>query len=281
MAKKQKTDKKYIILIILVILAIILGIISSSLASNRKLTPVEALIKDSVLYINKIINIPLDFIIDKIDEANAKDDIYHKYTLIKKQLDNINLNNAKMLELETELARLEQLLKLNSSMTEYEVLNANVINRNIGYWYNNLTLDKGSNSGIKLDMAVITPDGLIGKITQVTSFTSTVKLLTSEDINNKVSVKIKTPNKDIYGLISSYDKNNNLLIIDGISDDDEIPFGSTVVTTGLGGVFPSGLLVGTVSNTGTDNFELAKTVSVKSLVDFNDISYVSVLKRAS
>ena len=65
----------------------------------------------------------------------------------------------------------------------------------------------------------------------------------------------------------------------GIDTNEEIIDESIVTTTGLGGVFPSGILVGKVVGVTKDNFDLATTVLVKSEIDFNDINFVTVLKR--
>ena len=53
-----------------------------------------------------------------------------------------------------------------------------------------------------------------------------------------------------------------------------------VTTTGMGDIFPSGILIGTVKRVSTDNFDLARTVEVEPYVDFDDINYVTILKRS-
>ena len=159
-------------------------------------------------------------------------------------------------------------------------LNATVVNRDVGHWYNTITIDKGSKNGVKKDMAVITSKGLIGKITSISNFSSTVKLLTNEDINNKISVKIEIDNKYIYGILTGFDSSTNCFQIEGISENTEIPTNSMVTTTGMGDIFPSGILIGTVKRVSTDNFDLARTVEVEPYVDFDDINYVTILKRS-
>ena len=57
--------------------------------------------------------------------------------------------------------------------------------------------------------------------------------------------------------------------------------GADVVTTGMGTVFPSGLMIGKVKKVTTDNFDLSKVVQVEAAVDFDDLDYVTVLKRVS
>jgi len=275
----KKLEKKYIILIVLLFVAIFLGIITKIVTDDRKLNPIEKGIKDTVVSINKVINIPINFIKNKAVEKREKKDLYNKYLELRKRVDEHYLDIAEMDELEKENKELRKLLDIDKTLSDYSYLNATVINRNIGYWYNTITIDKGSSSGIKKNIAVITSDGLIGKVIKTTNFSSTIKLLTSDEIDSKVSVKIKVEDKYIYGLLTSYKKEENSFVIEGISESIEIPVDSLVTTTGMGDIFPSGILMGKVKRVGTDNFDLAKIVEVESSVDFNDIKFVTVLKR--
>ena len=267
------------ILIILVIIVIFLAIIFKVVNENRKLSPFEQSIKDTCLFINKIVYAPIDFVSTKIKEAKEKQNIYEKYKKLQKQISEVNSIEAKNDELERELESMKKLLDLNTTLSEDSYLNATVINRNIGFWYNTITIDKGSYNGVKVDMPVVVSEGLIGKIINTTSFNSTVKLLTNEDRSNKISVKIKIKDKYIYGLLSGYDTKKHAFIIEGIEGNSDIPIDSVVTTTGLGNIFPSGIVVGKVSSISTDNFDLAKIVEAKSDVNFDDLSFVTILKR--
>ena len=128
-------------------------------------------------------------------------------------------------------------------------------------------------------MVVVNSTGLIGKIIRTTTFTSEVRLITTSDTNNKISVSISNGNNKINGLINRYDYENNLLEVEGISNTEEVNVGDFVYTSGLGGVFPSGILIGTVESITTDEYDLAKIINVKPSADFNDINYVAILKR--
>lgn len=132
---------------------------------------------------------------------------------------------------------------------------------------------------LKKNMAVVNNDGLIGKVSTVSNHVSSVKLLANENMSDKISVKIKVNDSYVYGLISKYSAKNNTYTVEGISENVDIPKGADVVTTGMGDIFPSGLLVGHVSKVTTDNFDLSKVALVKASVDFDNIDYVSVLKR--
>lgn len=279
MYRKKKLEKKYIILISVVIIGILLGLITNIVRTNRTLSPIEKSIKDTVLLGNKVIYAPIKFVKEKIKEYQDKQNLYKKYQALEKKVKETDLINAERLELKKELATMKKTLELNQTLGESNYLNATVVNRNLGYWYNTITIDKGSNNGVKPDMAVVVSEGLVGKVTKTTNFNSTVKLLTSDDINNKISVKIQIKDQYIYGLLSGFNQKKKTFTIEGISSNMEIPKDSLVTTTGMGDIFPSGIVIGRVKKVRTDNFDLAKTVDVVGSADFDDLTYVTVLKR--
>ena len=81
------------------------------------------------------------------------------------------------------------------------------------------------------------------------------------------------------GLINGYNYDDGLLSVEGISNTETVAIGDLVYTSGLGGVFPSGILIGKVENITTDVYDLSKLIKVKPSAKFNDINYVTVLKR--
>ena len=281
MYEKKKINKKYIILIAVFVVAFVLGITNAIIMNKENLSPFEKSIKDATLAVSKIIYKPVEFFKNKIEEYQDKQDLYEKYQELEKKVKETDLIQSEKEELEREDENLKKTLELNHTLSESSYLNATVVNRNLGYWYNTITIDKGSYNGVEKDMPVIVSEGLIGKVTKVTNFNSTVKLITSDDVNNKTSVKIKVGEKFVYGLLSGYDQQKKTFIVEGISDNTEIPEGSLVTTTGMGDSFPSGIVVGKVKQVTTDNFDLAKTVEVTSSVDYDDLSFVTILKRAA
>ena len=277
---RNRRIKKYYVIIILLIISILLLIFSFIIKDKRNLSIIEKTIKDTTLSINKTINIPINYIDDKIKEYKSKHKLYEKYEKLSKKYDKVKLMETKYEEAEKEIKDLKKVLELNNTLSESSYMNATIINRNIGYWYNTITIDKGEKDGIEKDMAVINNDGLIGIVTKTSKLNSTVKLLTTTDTNSKISVKIKVDEDNyIFGLLVGYDKDKKSFIIEGIANNTEIPISSVVTTTGLGNNFPSGILIGRVDKITKDNFDLARTVLVKSSVDFDNINYVTVLKK--
>ena len=279
MVKKGK-NKRYIVLAILIVIAFMIAITTKSIKENRDLNFFEKAIKDSTTFVMNIANKPVEFIKDKLKENKEKNQMYKEYKKLKSKAEKSDLYLARIEELENEIDDLKESLDLET-ITGYKEINATVVNRNVGSWYNNVTINKGSKSGIKEGMAVITNKGLICKIINVSNFTSTVKLLATDELSNKISVKIQLDDKSVYGLLTSYDKKKNIYLVEGISDNDEINVGSKVVTTGLSEIFPSGILVGEVKKVTKDKYELAKALEVTPAVDFDDINIVTVLDRDS
>ncbi len=242
-------NKTKIIIVILLIITLYF-----SLNRNSNLTIIETNIKD--LLATTI----------KFQKKQSQDQT--KSYLIQK-----NINQS----LTEEIEKLKELLNLNSTQTEFTHENATVIARNNISWLNTLTIDKGTKSGIEKDMAVITTNGLIGKISKTTKNTSEVKLLTANDISNKISIMIKIGDEEHYAILSGYDHKTNLLEISAVDKNIHIEKDAVITTSGLGKM-PQGIYIGEVVKTKLDNYELSQTLYIKPKQNFNSINYVSILK---
>lgn len=273
----KKNSLRYLVASIIVMLVALVGL-SSIIDDDKDLDFFSKSVKDSGTFIIKVFNSPIKFVKDKIHEADEKKDLYKKYTKLKEKVEKTDLYYAEIEELQKEVSELKQALELNATLSEYTYVNATVVNRNVGKWFNILNIDKGLKNGIKKGDAVITNKGLIGKIIKVSNFSSTVKLLTSDEIDSKVAIKISNDGK-YYGLLSGYDKENNLYKIEGITESDKIKEGDMVTTTGLTDYFPSGILIGHVLRVVKDEYDLNSIVEVTPSVNFDDISIVTVLNR--
>ena len=277
--KKKSMNLKYIILSIIVIFIVLIGITSFTLDDKKDLNFFEKAIKDTTTLVQKVVYSPIKFVKEKIEVFTETKNLYKKYTKLKEKVEKTDLYYSQIEELQNEVTELKNVLKLNATLSEYTYVNATVVNRNMGYWYNNLTIDKGSKNGIKEGDAVITSNGLIGKIVNVSNFSSTVKLLTSDEISNKISVKVKSNNKNLYGLLVGYNRDSDIYELEGITDSKDIKEGDTVTTTGLTDYFPSGIIIGKVKKVVKDEYDLNSIVEVKPTVDFKNISIVTVLNR--
>ena len=279
--KKQSISEKYILILIIILIILLLIIFSFTLKEDRKLSKAESLLKDGLIYSEKIITYPFNYIKENIKEYKKLKDVNKDNNILETSIDRIDSIEAENIELRRQLETLKEELNINYTLSDYEYLNATVVSRNVGYWHNKITINKGTYNGVEKDMVVISSKGLIGKVIKTSTFTSDVRLITTSDTSNKISVHISNGDNNLYGLINSYDYNKNVLELEGISNTKDVNIGDYVYTSGLGGVFPTGILIGIVEEITTDSYDLAKIIKVKPSADFNDINYVSILKRKS
>lgn len=281
MKRYKYKNRQYFKTLLLVILILIVVIFTSySVTKERDLTFVESAIKDVSVFIVDTIYAPIKFVKNKLEVYAEKEKIYEKYKKLKNESDDVEQKIARIKELEKENEELRKTLELNKSISDYDIVNATIISRNVGHWYENLVIDKGKKDNIERRMAVVVNNGLIGYISEVGNYSSNVQLLTTKSLKNKISVKIELGNGEYAnGLLNGYDAKNGVYTIEGVSYSGEIPNKAYVTTTGLSEVFPSGILVGFVTNTTTDNFDLGKIVEVKPSADFDNTQYVTILKR--
>jgi len=127
-------------------------------------------------------------------------------------------------------------------------------------------------------MAVITADGMLGKIKSVGKLTSKVQLLTSFDQNNYIHALIQGE-ENVYGIIAGYDHETNRLLLTEIPADSEIEKGQNVITSGLGGVFPKGLLIGNIDEVKPNSTGLTKIAYLTPAADFYNVEEVIVVER--
>lgn len=279
--KKKSLSKKFIIISVIVLIVIIIIILSFSLKKERKLNPVYSFFRDGFLTLEKVVSYPFLLVKNKIGDYNELKNVSKNNEILETSIDRIDSIETENVELRRQLEALKDELNIEYSLSDYEYLNATVISRNVGYWYNTITINKGTYNGIKKDMIVINSKGLIGRIIRTSTFTSDVRLITTSDTNNKISVNISNGDSNLYGLINSYNYNDDYLEVEGISNTKNVNIGDKVYTSGLGGIFPSGILIGEVKEIATDSYDLAKIIKVLPSVNFDDINYVSILKRKS
>ncbi len=270
MYQKKKQNKKNIILIVIIIVILLLSTSYFILRKKTTLTSVEAIMKDAGLLVEKILLKPL------LSKEKMTD---QQLSELKEQASASEALKAKNKELEIQLSELKKTLELNTILSDRVYLNATVINRNMDYFYQTVTIDKGKHNGVGNNMPVVVNEGLVGMTSGVSNFNSTVKLLTDDELPHKISVKIEIGENYVYGLLTGYNKKNQTLEIEGIASNQEIPIDSVVTTTGLGDEMPAGIVVGYVKNITMDHFELSRLVEIESKVPFDALKYVTILKR--
>ena len=276
--KRKKLKNKHVYVIVLIIVVVI-AVLSYTIKADKKLNTFESLIKDCVVQTQKLFYTPIKSFGSMIDDFFSLNDVLEENKILKSNVEKIESLEAENIALKQEINKLKEELNVERVLSDYDYLNATVISRNSFFWYNTLTIDKGSHNGIEEGMVVLNSTGLIGKIENVSTFSSDVKLITTNDTNNKISVTVTNGDTKLTGLINAYNYDDGFLKVEGISNTATVNVGDLVYTSGLGGVFPKGILIGRVENITTDVYDLSKIINVKPSANFDDINYVTILKR--
>jgi len=151
---------------------------------------------------------------------------------------------------------------------------AKVLSNSTNRRNNYLTLNKGSKHGIRIDMGVISSNGIVGIVKEVsTNFSSVISVLNKE---TKISAKIRK-NGQIGTVIWEGGNYRYGHLID-IPTHIKPLIGDTIITSGFSNSFPEGILIGTISDFKIEKGDNFYTITIKFLNDFNSISYVNIIQ---
>ncbi len=158
---------------------------------------------------------------------------------LRQQNEQLRQTVSELEEYRQEAQRLEQLLEFQD-LYNLEGVTCTVLSRSTDSWNRVVTIGKGSAEGVRAGLPVAGPTGLVGQVVSTTSHTAEVRLL--QDSQSGVAVMIQS-NREEGILKGSLD---GLLYLENVSDDAEVKTGDVIVTSGLGGSFFRGIIVGTV-----------------------------------
>jgi len=264
---------------------ILVSLIGFSLKERKELTWPEQFVKDTTGWAQTLVSRPANYIAGFFGNVKDLQNTYVENKELRSRLDELAQLKADVQTLTEENNEFRDILDKKDSLSDYKQIQATVIGRNPDRWDELLIINKGSTDGIERDMAVITSTGLIGKVKNSRQFTSTIQLLSSTDTTNRVSAEIvgnqpNQPNQPYYGQIEGFDAEKEMLLLKKIPYEAKIEKGQLVQTSGMGGVFPSRLIIGTVEEVVPDEFGLTQTAFVKPGANFYDLEHVMVIERS-
>ena len=272
--KKESKVKPKHILIIFVVICLAL-IISSSFFATSTFRPFQAVASAIIVPAQKGINKIGLWFSDQIELVKSVEELTDENKELKEEINELKKNNSTLRNQSAELTRIQGLLELTELYEDYDFVAANVISKESTKWFSTFTIDKGEKDGIKVDMNVLSGDGLCGIVTSVGYNYATVRAIIDDD--SAVSAQFQDSGElcTVDGSLTVQE--DNLLQFEDVSYDVEIKKDSAVVTSRISSKFLPGLLIGYVADSKTDSNGLTKSGHLTPACDFTNINEVLVI----
>lgn len=205
-----------------------------------------------------------------------KEDLIQQNKELQTTVDTLTEQNNVLLQDQAELARLEQLYKLDEEYTDYPKVAARIISKDPGNWYDTFMINRGSNDGIRVDNNVIAGKGLVGIVTEVGSNWATVRSII-DDSSNVSAMTVSTDDICVVeGDLELIDE-GKLRFSQLYDREDKVSVGERIVTSNISDKYVEGLFIGYVSEIELDTNNLTKTGTLVTPVDFQHLKDVFVI----
>ena len=237
--------------------------------------PFKAAAGAVVVPAQKGINIVGTWISEKIDVFNTIENVTAENRTLKETIEELRASNNELLQKNSEINRLNELLGLKDEYADYDTVAVKIISKDASKWYSTFTVNKGSEDGIKQNMNVVASGGLVGVVSEVGPNYSTVRTLINDDSNISACFEYSTDLCVVSGNLTSMD--DNVVDFANASVNAEIEVGSAVVTSSVSSIYLPGLLIGYVADFSKDGNELTQSGHITPVVDFDNLSEVLII----
>ena len=267
---KSKSFKLFVI----VIAALLLGSVIAGI-THMGSTPLSSALAAITHPLQKISASVGNYIDDYCDNFRSSATLQKENEALKQKLADFQYELADYENTKRTLKIYEEFLGVKEEHPDYVFSNASVLSRDSVDIYGSFILDKGSAKGIEVNDPVIFGKNLVGIVTEVTPTNCTVKTLANPD----VSVAVYEARSNEMGYVTGFESGIDTTVfkLPGLSKDSNIASGGVVYTTGIGGIYPKDLIVGTVEEIRKSQSDISYYGVIKSEVDFSQLTEVFVI----
>jgi rod shape-determining protein MreC len=263
--KRFRTAWIWVIFIFLTLL-----LLSSNLGGKGSWNPAEQIIIEVTAPFQRLITGTINIVegiwLKYFDLVNVRDE----NARLMGEIESLRMENSRYQETLATQERLQKLLKFKKTIN-WPVVAAQVIGRDPTGWFKSVIIDKGKNSGLKINMPVVNAEGVVGRLVSVSPNYSKVLLII--DQNSAVDCVIQRSRDE--GIVKGL--TTKLCVLEYMLKTSDVVMGDKVVTSGLGRVYPKGLPVGKVLEVVDIPGELFKDIKVKPMVDFSKLEELLVI----
>ena len=236
---------------------------------------VNAVVNTVLLPVNGVVRQISDGFASFRDSRRLNATLQEENSRLKKELDNLRSAEYRLKLLETENKELQAMAGYKQQRDELTLLPARVIGVSLGDLHEFFYLDKGSTDGVRPDMVVTTSAGVAGVVDQVYRHFSRFMLISASQ--SRMGVRVLRRESRAVGVLTGQGSNRSLLQAEYFGRDDDVLPGDMLVTSGIGGKFPAGLCIGTVSSVEADVTGLQKLARIEPAADLSHPDRVFVI----
>lgn len=247
--------------------------------AQNELSVTENAVGSLISPVQNAVNTATIWVRDRVNEIRDRNQLRSDYEEAQLKIMELEYRVSQLEEQEQENTRLLNLLEARERYAELDPIYAKVIARDTGRWFDVFSINQGTLSGVQAGMAVITGDGLVGRVYE--AGLNYAKVIGIIDSRSAVACLIQRTrdNGVMKGQLNGYSQDDSCNMYYIPSVNDIVP-GDEVITSGLDSLFPKGLVVGTVQAVSRQSDVSEQYVVVSPAVDFERIEEVLVLQTA-
>ncbi|MBC8098767.1 MAG: rod shape-determining protein MreC [Armatimonadetes bacterium] len=245
------------------------GLIAAS--ATGLLTPVEGLLATPLNFISGLLNRVGLTVSTGVDDLQSLEDLRQRNSDLEDTLARIQVEVVALREIASDYNRLLALVNYASTLQDVEILAADVVSRDTTRSLRTVVINVGTRDGVRLNMVVVTENGLVGRITEITAGYARVMLVTSDD--SAISARLQTSREEG----SVIGRSETTMQLEMLPLNAVIAPGDLVLTSGLGGNLPPDLVIGQVESVQRFQSAAEQNAIIRSFVDFNRLEVVLVI----
>lgn len=264
-------------LIILIIVAVLSIFIAATYRDRAKVSFIEDTVNSVVKPVQSFSVKASNSIIHFFERVFSSTDLDKENEQLRVKLAQYEIIESELETLREENSRLKELLNYTDITDNYSYITSTVIGKSQGIWFSEFTVNAGRKDGVEENMAVVNSQGLVGRVNSVSANTCKVTAII-DSTSDIIAMVERTRDYGFARGILNTDEKETLELYYLPSGYDLVP-GDTIVTSGIGGAFPKGIAIGTVTEVSRSNDDAEeRNAIIEPAVDFLRLEEVMIVK---
>jgi len=269
-------NKKFVLLFVTIVLLVVIGLSS---IQNSKINHVGDIFSTVLSPFQRFIGFSDKKINDFFAHFEDINKLRKENEDLKNTVDELVYENEKLIDFKIENEELRKALNIKDQYSNMDMIGANIIAKDMGNWFDIFTIDRGTKDGISNDYPIVTNRGLVGRVMQTDLFSAKVISIIDED--SSISARLSKTSDIVVVKGDRKLKDEGFCIMNYIPAEADISVGDKVETSGVGGIYPKGIIIGKVKEVRQRTNQLDRYAIIEPLVDFRRLEQVFVLKESN